>query len=168
MRLFVALLVSQEMKSALLRTQAALRRQGAEGNFSREENFHLTLAFLGETEDPAGAEAAMEQACRGSGPFRLTLRGGGSFGDSWWAGVDAPPALGELAGRLAGALRDRGFAVPRREFLPHITLIRQVRSPLPLRPETEAASMTVRRVSLMRSERIGGRLIYTEIAGREL
>ena len=64
--------------------EAALRRRGR-GTFTRPENLHLTLAFLGEAESAAPAQAALEAACTG-GAVSLTVGGLGHFDDVWWAG----------------------------------------------------------------------------------
>lgn len=167
MRLFIAIRFSRPVLEALKQAQGELRRQGAEGNFSREENLHLTMAFLGETEDRQGAQAAMAEACTGP-PFPLTVAGAGRFGDLWWAGVEKSPRLEELERSLRAALAERGFALEKRDFRPHVTLARQVRSPRPLRLSVPERTMTVRGLSLMRSERKEGKLIYTELAYEKL
>ena len=107
MRLFLAIQLSPAVREALLTAQDALRRQGR-GSFPPPENLHLTLAFLGEAEDPARARAALsEVSCR---PFSLAVGGPpGHFGDLWWAGVRADPALEELAVSLQADLRSQGF-----------------------------------------------------------
>ena len=51
MRLFVALCLSDGMKDALLAAQDALYDRGVRGNYTPEENLHLTLAFIGEYPD---------------------------------------------------------------------------------------------------------------------
>ena len=72
MRLFLAIQLSPAVREALLTAQDALRRQGR-GSFPPPENLHLTLAFLGEAEDPARARAALsEVSCR---PFSLAVGG---------------------------------------------------------------------------------------------
>ena len=61
MRLFVAIRPSPAVRDVLLDAEAALRRQGR-GTFTRPENLHLTLAFVGEAERAAPAQAALEAA----------------------------------------------------------------------------------------------------------
>ena len=61
MRLFYAILLSEEMKQALVGAQDFLRAQGIQGNYTRRENLHLTLAFLGETDRLSAARRAAEQ-----------------------------------------------------------------------------------------------------------
>lgn len=165
MRLFVAVRFSPEIKTALLETVSALRRAGS-GNFTRPENLHLTLAFLGETEDLAGAEAALEESVTG-GPFLLTVGGLGSFGDLFWVGVGENLPLKALALGVQDALRRRGFSIERRSWKPHVTVARQYRGPRP-RFDVPAQTMTVCRVSLMRSQRVNGTLTYTEVYGVDL
>jgi 2''-5'' RNA ligase len=166
MRLFAALLPAPELRETLLRAQEELRRQGARGGFTREENLHLTLAFLGETENGAAARAALETL--GGGPFELALTGAGRFNDLWWAGVEESPRLTALAAQTRDALLSRGFALERRPFRPHITLVRELRCSRPPVLEVPRTAMIVERVSLMRSERIGGKLTYTEEFARKL
>ena len=50
MRLFIACHFSKEAQKEMERMREALRRHAEKGSFTRSENFHLTLAFLGETE----------------------------------------------------------------------------------------------------------------------
>ena len=71
MRLFVAVLLSEPMRQALLDTMAQMRAQGARGNFTRKENLHVTLAFLGET-DAQGcvrAKRALDACAASCAPF---------------------------------------------------------------------------------------------------
>ncbi|WP_298019389.1 RNA 2',3'-cyclic phosphodiesterase [uncultured Dysosmobacter sp.] len=160
MRLFAAIRFSPAVRASLLEAAAALQRQGA-GRFTRPENFHLTLAFIGETEKLAEAKAALEAACTG-GPVSLTVGGLGHFGDLWWTGIRENPRLAALALGVQQALRDQGFSVEKRPWKPHVTLVRQWRGPCP-RLTVREVSMRAERVSLMKSERIHGKLTYTEI-----
>ena len=62
MRLFIAINFDPETKRKLLEVQHRLRELG-KGNFSREDNLHLTLAFIGEVpmERLEDVKAAMDQ-----------------------------------------------------------------------------------------------------------
>ena len=59
MRLFIAIPFSEEFKGELIRVQNEMRANGVRGNFSRAENLHVTVAFLGEVEDPMPAMKAL-------------------------------------------------------------------------------------------------------------
>lgn len=166
MRLFVALHFSPDIRRVLLDAIGDIRAQARQANTTRPENLHLTLAFIGETEAVAAAREAVDACVRPA--FVLTVGGSGRFGDLYWAGIRENPALSQLAGNVRDALRQRGFAIESRPFSPHVTLARQVRCDTPLRLALPETAMTVRRISLMKSERINGRLTYTEVHGRDL
>ena len=93
---------------------------------------HLTLAFLGDVEDLAGAQDAAV-AIRAA-PLDLRLDCVGSFRRARvsWAGMLQPnAALVELQGELGNQLRQRGFALEARPFTPHVTLARKAERALP-------------------------------------
>lgn len=170
MRLFIALLLSEEMKDALCRAREDLRGRARSGNFSRRENLHLTLAFLGELPPSAlpKLRRAMTRTGEAAAPFDLTLDGMGRFrrpgADLWWAGVKKEPALPELAAALGRALREEGFALEDRPFAAHLTIARQVDAPCvtPGDIRLPAVRQRVERISLMESTRVKGVLTYTE------
>ena len=165
MRLFLAIPLSPSVQGALLSAQADLRRQGR-GAFPPPENLHLTLAFLGETDRPDQARSALRAVSRR--PFSLAVGGPlGHFDDLWWAGVRASRALEDLALSLRSDLRARGFCLEDRPFRPHITLVRRWRGEVP-QVTVPRAGMVVRRVSLLRSDQMGGKRIYTELDYRSL
>jgi 2'-5' RNA ligase len=166
MRLFIAVHFSDEVKKVLLQSIKQLKDQADGGNFTRPENLHLTLAFLGETGNIAGAKRAIDRSVVPE--FSMTVGGFGHFGSLYWVGIRPNPVLTGLAKNLQSALRAEGFRIENREFRPHITLARELRSPRPPRLEVPEISMAVGRVSLMKSERIAGKLTYTEIYGKPL
>ena len=168
MRLFLAIPLSPSVQEALLSAQADLRRQGR-GAFPPPENLHLTLAFLGES-SLKPAQQALHQLSGLS--FAMTVEGVGRFrrdgGDILWAGVRKNPDLSALAGQVQQAFSQKGFSLEKRPFAAHLTLGRQVLLPegFDLKAFSKtlpASSMQVERVSLMKSERINGRLTYTEL-----
>lgn len=52
MRLFIAIQLDPQMKEELTDLQLYMKRLGVRGNYSHEENLHLTLAFIGEYSAP--------------------------------------------------------------------------------------------------------------------
>ena len=48
MRLFVAIRLDQKMRAALADMQRQMRDQHVSGNYTPDENMHLTLAFIGD------------------------------------------------------------------------------------------------------------------------
>lgn len=132
MRAFIALELPEEFAdelAALARTLSA----AVDGRFMPRENYHVTLAFLGEIGE-AGARdaiAALDEACAGHGPVPLTPDGLGSFGRprdaTLWLGLRDEPGLRDVAEAVRAALDARGVDYDRKPFRPHITLARRVR-----------------------------------------
>ena len=166
MRLFIAIQFSDEVKSVLLGAINELRAQAEEGYFTRPENLHLTLAFIGETDRLRSVRGVIDECADES--FDITIGGSGRFGALYWAGIKRCEKLEALADRIQNGLREQGFEIENREFKPHITLARQVAADKPIRLNIPETTMSVSRISLMKSERINGKLCYTEVYGRTL
>lgn len=85
MRLFIAIQLTDEMKKALTACMHDLKRQGVEGNYVPVQNLHLTVAFIGEYDNPDLVKKVLEQVPPPQ--FRLSLSEKGNFGNLLWAGV---------------------------------------------------------------------------------
>ena len=166
MRLFVAIEFSPEVKESLLKVISELKKQGASGNFTRSENLHITLAFIGETSRVAAAKACLERIDFTG--FDLRIGGGGNFGDLYWVGIEKNPSLSALASFVRSELISAGFAIDEKPFKPHITVARRLSSPKPPRFSAERKCMRVGEIILMRSDRINGKLVYTPVARKPL
>ena len=163
MRLFIAIHLSDAQRAAVLEAQGAFHGAGVRGNYTPVENLHLTLAFIGDYPDPETVlEAISGVEYR---PFALTLRGLGAFGDLWWIGIEPSPALSNDVRALRHALAEAGIPFDRKRFSPHITLVRRaVPGPRGMPGiEVPPVSAEIHRLSLMRSDRGRGGMIYTEV-----
>lgn len=177
MRLFIAINFSPETKEKLLATQSLLKSHALRGNFTHPENLHLTLVFLGEV--PDASVRTLRQVMDGVtvAPFELNMNGIGRFkrdgGDIWWVGVELCESLQTLYDQLYEGVTQNGFAVEKRKYTPHLTLAREVRlkpDTAPTRLSAQSAAFTehTNKISLMKSERIRGKLTYTEIYSKNL
>lgn len=175
MRLFVAVLLEEPIKDCLCDVIEEMRQYAVRGNFSRRENLHLTLAFLGETDRLDAAKQAIHQI--NATPFSVQLNELGSFrgrgGNLYWAGFEKSTELFSLQKDLVKQLAEVGFVLENRKYTPHLTLGRQIqfergtdiqRFQKVLRPLT----MKVNKISLMCSQSIQGRLTYTELDSQTL
>ena len=164
MRLFISINLNTEMKRQVRSIQNSFRRQNVRGNYTPDENLHLTLAFIGEYGDPDAVLEAMENAS--FSPFVITMDKVGCFDNLWWAGVDDSAELEKLVFRLRHSLAEAGIPFDRKKFSPHVTFLRKAEhvdkaalSHLNVRP----VSMKVDRISLMQSTRGKTGMIYTEL-----
>ena len=164
MRLFIAIQLSDSIRNSLSAVQTYLRDHGVRGNYTKIENLHLTLAFIGEYSDPDFILEVMRSVP--FAPFPMRIEGFGSFGDLYWCGIGENDNLLSYVKRLRRALAGSGIPFDRKKFSPHITLIRRAeydrRKGFPgvVIPDV---SMQVSGVSLMRSDRTKSGTVYTEI-----
>lgn len=129
MRLFVAVNLPAEIRERLAAEQDRLRRAQADVSWVRAENIHVTLKFLGETEEKRldRIRPALLEVARGSAPFRIQVSGLGSFGGRVprvvWVGVqEGAEPLSRLAKDVEAAMARLGFPREKRGFSAHITL----------------------------------------------
>ncbi len=161
MRLFIAIQLDDGMKRTITETQAYLRKRRVGGNYTKPENLHVTLAFIGEYNDPDRVLEVMQTLP--FAPIPISLEGFGCFGDLYWCGLGGEAALSAYVRRLRRALADAGIPFDRKRFSPHITLIRRASFTQMPAVEIPGTAMTVRTVTLMRSDRGSSGIIYTEL-----
>ena len=176
MRLFTAVDPPPEVHENLVRLLEWLRPE-ARLKWTRAENLHLTLKFIGEY--PEADLPALEGVLREvkwPGDLEVRLRGLGFFPNEraprvFWAGVETGPELAELASRINKALVGLGIPAERRPYSPHLTLARiEDRTPLDrLRKAVEALDslefgvFRPDRFYLYRSQPGPGGAVYTQI-----
>ncbi len=131
-RLFIGLRPPSELRDALLDLM-----EGIDGaNWQDDDQLHLTLRYLGETEPHRAddlAEALDEVECEA---FDLALSGTGIFekkgvARTLWAGVEPNPSLLRLQRRVERICVRTGFEPEHRKFHPHLTLARLNRASAP-------------------------------------
>ncbi|VAW02968.1 2'-5' RNA ligase, partial [hydrothermal vent metagenome] len=99
-RLFVALSIPDAVRDALSTLQ-----NGVDGaRWRPPENFHITLAFIGEADRHQFNDAIDALSQIDAPAFDLTLAGAGSFGErkprALWAGVKSEPGLTHLQSKV--------------------------------------------------------------------
>jgi 2'-5' RNA ligase len=132
LRLFIALSVPEDVRREIERAQGQLRRAVAPGaiRWTRPEQFHITLKFLGDvpSEQVAALERSVSTVCSGCPALRLSARGIGFFPGAQeprviWAGAgDNDGQLAELHRRMDEAVRRFVPAGKAERFAGHITL----------------------------------------------
>ncbi len=164
MRLFIAICFDENMLDSLTEIQDDLMMCGVKGNYTSRENLHMTLAFIGEYDDPEQIAEVMQKVPLRS--FSIKLGGFKPFRDMIFAELEENESLRDYVKRLRRALLDEEIPFDRKKFLPHVTLVRKAECTKgkALLPEFQGSEpMRVNGISLMKSERGKHGMIYTEI-----
>jgi 2'-5' RNA ligase len=179
MRTFIAIEIPEQVKTELARLQSDLRRVQADVSWTKPENIHLTLRFLGEVEEKK--LEALKRVCAESAaefaPFVLALKGAGVFPNFrqprvLWAGLAGETeTAARLQRRLEEGLVSLGFAPEDKPFKPHLTVgrvksgknARQVAALAEI-AELPALSFEVGEIVLMKSELHTAGARYTPLA----
>jgi 2'-5' RNA ligase len=132
-RAFLAVETDEGFRSGELLSE--LERSGADLKLVEPRNLHITLKFLGDTDEDKIAliGRAMEGSVRGAAPFEVRFRGLGAFPSARsirvvWVGLQGAEPLGRISRSLDEELSGLGFEREQRGFSPHMTLGR-VRTP---------------------------------------
>lgn len=91
MRLFISINFNEETIEDLVNLQAELRGCGIDGNYTKPENLHLTLAFIGEYGNPDEVMEAIENV--EFKPVTLEFEGLQHFRDIYFARIKNNPGL---------------------------------------------------------------------------
>ena len=164
LRTFIAVELEPEVRDALARVQAKLKRGAPDGavKWVNPEGIHLTLKFLGDmpVSKVSKVADAMAAARAGLGAFDLAVEGRGCFPNYrrprviWVAANDlSGSTLTRLQAAVERLVSPLGFPTEEREFSPHLTLGRIARN---VSPAAEAAvgqlvlDTVVERIALQR------------------
>jgi RNA 2',3'-cyclic 3'-phosphodiesterase len=127
-RLFVALTPPGEVVEELRASIVSLRELAPDLRWTRPQQWHLTLAFLGEVGDDVvdGLARRLSRAAARHPPLTLVLGGGGRFGNQvLWTQVQGDrDGLRKLVDSVRAAARRSGLPVEQRPYRPHVTLAR--------------------------------------------
>jgi 2'-5' RNA ligase len=130
LRVFTAVEITPEIRSAIGRLIERLRASQAKVTWTKPANLHYTLKFLGdvpETEVPEICRAAQE-AVGPFTPFELVAAGVGTFPSpsrprTCWLGVgEGAEAIGLVFQALERLIAPLGYPPEGRHFTPHLTL----------------------------------------------
>ncbi|QDT50351.1 2'-5'-RNA ligase [Symmachiella dynata] len=180
LRTFLAFRIAANPK--LQRVHADLGELGRSVRPVVPENWHVTLKFLGDTQESmiAPLTAILEEAAAGREPFLVDLHGLGVFPhlrrpNVVWVGLRTDAGLGELVETFNERLAPLGFPRETRPFAPHLTVARIKRTaPVELatyvanNANTDYGSHIVESLELYQSELTSQGARYTVMATAEL
>lgn len=177
LRLFIAIPVIPKLKRKFFNLANQLKSTGADVKWVAEENFHITLKFLGDTpEEKTGVLIeTLEETLSHFEPFRMKFHGVGVFPNLRhpkvvWVGLGAAHReIADMAQAVENALEPLGFEKESRPFKSHLTIGR-VRSTsgspdfgkqIDRLKDFDGGNMKLEEIHLMKSELTGSGPIYT-------
>ena len=128
-RIFIALKV--EAEEPLLVMISSLKSGLSKDiiKWTSPDNIHITLAFLGNTEEKniKNIGSMLKEKCIGSGKFELVLKGLGVFRNMSdpriiWTGLEHSEKLIHLNNIIMSGLNDLDIKMEDRPFNPHLTI----------------------------------------------
>lgn len=130
MRLFIAVELNSQNKDALAGLQARLKKADADVKWVEPANIHLTLKFLGETQEERVPKilSGIKESITEFKPFSLEIVSLGAFPSLKyprviWAGIEkGKEELEKLAERIETAMLKLKFPKEKRGFSSHLTL----------------------------------------------
>jgi 2'-5' RNA ligase len=126
MRLFVGLAIPDDIVARIEQYVQQMQAKVPEARFVRPETLHITLKFIGESNQ---ADEIRQQLATVQHPsFAVDFRGVGFFTPSrpriFYAAVDAKTLLQELAAKIDAACSRCGIHRENKTYNPHLTLAR--------------------------------------------
>ncbi len=131
MRTFIAVHLTDELRSRVVEVQEIMRRSGGRLRYVKPEALHFTLVFLGEIDEDVAAilgERLVDLATH-LNAFDITIEGCGAFPNEksprvYWAGVkEGVEALSVLQKKVSSLTKELGLQHDDK-FKAHLTLAR--------------------------------------------
>ena len=171
MRLFYAVEFDEKTKDVLIARQSILKSNSVKANFTRRENLHLTLRFMGELAhaDFTELQKIQDLVSKRHSPFELEISNIGVFERGQksivWAGIKENQNLLQLQRDLEKEITVNGFRPENRPYKPHITLAREFIPKGNIYKTIKEAGVLQHKfniisISLMESTRMNGKLTY--------
>ncbi len=163
MRLFIGI---KPDKKALLVIQGLIKKlqlQGIIGNYTDVNNIHVTLVFIGETKEEKEFKNIIEGIDYPAFSFQICKLT--SLKDMIVLEIAKTKELELLQEKIVTEMTERGFKVEKRNFYPHITLVREVKEHIELEV---AIKSEVKSFELYQSQRIQGKINYSVIHKKRL
>lgn len=158
--------VDIEPSEALAAVFTELADSRADLKIVRPDLVHITLKFLGDTEEDliGEIESRVRESTGGIAPFEIRLSGMGAFPSLSnirvvWVGIVDGTQLGAIAQRLDSSIGELGFERDKKGFVPHLTLARtrsgrnlaNLQEILRRNPATDYGTYLVDRIRLKKS-----------------
>jgi len=178
-RAFIAIEIPDEIQNKIGELQSSLKKIGGRVSWTRPGNIHLTLKFLGDTDENLIDEIAsqLQESVAAIQPFQITIKNVGAFPNFkyprvLWVGVEGEEnRSAELAAKIEDVMEGSGFKKENRPFSAHLTLgrvkdvkgIQPVMDQLKAYKNFEAGSFLATEILIIKSELHPAGAIYTPL-----
>lgn len=129
---FIALPLSNELRNWIVSYTDQLKNKAKFKKWVHEEDYHITLVFLGYVEQTQleSLNAQLREILCGIKSFSLIPSTVGTFGQFespriFWLGIEPSNELIELQNKIVTVCEHIGFELDKRPYSPHITVARK-------------------------------------------
>lgn len=169
MRVYIAIDFENYIKDYFEEITSSIKNHCIEGSFTRKNNFHLTILFIGEVDELqiGKIKKIIDEAVSTITTFQLWVSDVGVFRrkktNILWVGIEKNNILLELHKELSMLFRKEKISFYDKLYMPHITLGRRVSfienaTEINKLIDFERISIPVNKVSLMVSKEENGKL----------
>ena len=166
-RCFIAIEIPGLLKRSIGDMIENLKKPGADVKWVPPQNIHITLKFLGSTDESLleTIKDSLSKKLSPYSPFYIKISGIGCFPDERrprvvWVGTHGSGVIGDVQRDIEAEMKKLGFSSEERKFSPHLTIGRvrsQKRIPEMMKRLDEYRSigfgdMEVKGITLMKSE----------------
>ena len=170
MRLFIGVSFDDKTKELIYNQELILKKHLVSGHITDINNIHLTIIFIGETDNTKEIIDSIEKI--DVSKFDIFLKGIKYFNRGnqrlYYLDVRKNQKLSFIYDVLFNSLKDIGFFIEDRTYKPHVTLGREVVLDEDVYLEPLNKIVRVNKISLMESKRINGKLEYVELYAKKL
>lgn len=183
-RTFIAIAIPGDVRAKIAELQFTLKNAGGHVSWPKPENIHLTLKFLGDTDENLINEISnqLNQSVKSISQFKIAIKGVGAFPNLKyprviWIGAESEgDQIRHLVSDIEDRIADLGFKKESRPFSAHLTLgrVKEVKGIEPIierlqqTDNFEAGSFPVEEVRLIKSELHPTGAIYTTLKKFEI
>lgn len=162
----------------LVEFENKIKQTGAHVKLVEPKNIHITLKFLGDTDEEQidEIEKIMKNSVEGTDPFNIQLKSTGVFPNQnyikiIWIGIHNGDQIGIIANKIDEELSEIGFKKEKRGFSAHLTIARvksaknkeQLMQIIEKYKEFEFADIKVDSIKLKKSDLTPKGPIYTTL-----
>ncbi len=129
LRCFIAIEIPEAIRKSIADIIDSLKKSGSDVKWAADENIHITLQFLGKTEEALipTIKEALVKILSPYFPFYIKITNVGCFPNERrprviWVGIEEPQALIHLHEDIADELVKFGYQKEERGFTPHVTI----------------------------------------------